>query len=71
MKRNILIYVVLSLVTCALSAQVVTGKKVMWDYPVKPDMEEWKKYNSPEEIYQALNKYAISVYQQVKSYCNE
>jgi hypothetical protein len=49
----------------------VTGKKVMWDYPVKPDMEEWKKYNSPEEIYQALNKYAISVYQQVKSYCNE
>ena len=29
-------------------------KKLVWDYPVKPGLEEWKKLNSPYEIYQAL-----------------
>ncbi|MDR1557273.1 MAG: hypothetical protein LBS88_09635 [Tannerellaceae bacterium] len=54
MKHKILIYAVLSLVAYALSAQVVTDRKVTWDYSVKPGTEEWKKFNSPEEIYQAL-----------------
>jgi hypothetical protein len=29
-------------------------KKPVWDYPVKPGTAEWKAYNSPEEIYTAL-----------------
>jgi hypothetical protein len=37
--------------SAVVSAQV---KNVLWDYPVKPSMEEWKKYKSPEEIYHAL-----------------
>jgi carbonic anhydrase len=45
MKYKILIYTVLSLVACALSAQVVTDRKVMWDYPVKSGMEGWEKCN--------------------------
>ncbi|MDR1115663.1 MAG: hypothetical protein LBL33_05880 [Tannerella sp.] len=49
MKRYILVCIVF--ISFAAMAQ---EKKITWDYPVKPDMEEWKKCNSPEEIYQAL-----------------
>jgi carbonic anhydrase len=50
MKHKILIYTLLSLVACALNVQNVTGKKVIWDYPVKPGMEEWGKFGSNEEL---------------------
>jgi hypothetical protein len=53
MKYKILIPIVLSWVTCALSAQVITEKKVIWDYPIKPGMEEWKKFESNEEMVKA------------------
>jgi hypothetical protein len=46
MKQRILIYTVLSLVTCVLNAQDVTGRKVTWDYPVKPGTNEWKSLDS-------------------------
>jgi hypothetical protein len=41
---------ILSLVTCALHAQVVTGKKTVWDYPVKPGSEEWRETSYGEKI---------------------
>jgi hypothetical protein len=59
MKRYILVCIIF--ISFAAMAQ---EKKVTWDYPVKPDMEEWKKCNSPEEIYFD----ATSLYQQAKSY---
>jgi hypothetical protein len=40
----------LSLVTCALSAQVVADRKVMWDYPVKPESKEWRETSYIEKI---------------------
>ncbi|MDR0748014.1 MAG: hypothetical protein LBF62_00390 [Tannerellaceae bacterium] len=54
MNYKIFLFTVLSLLTCGLNAQIAINKKVTWDYPVKPGTEEWKKCNSPEEIYQAL-----------------
>jgi hypothetical protein len=54
MKHKFFLFAVLSLLTCVLNAQIAIDKKVTWDYPVKPGTEEWKKCNSPEEIYQAL-----------------
>jgi hypothetical protein len=45
----------LSLVTCALSAQDVTGRKITWDYPVKPGTKEWKSLKSAEEQFEAYN----------------
>jgi hypothetical protein len=36
-----------------LNAHVVTDKKVIWDYPVKPGMEEWKKFESNEAMVKA------------------
>jgi hypothetical protein len=59
MKLKILIYTALSLVACALSAQVVTDKKnvsdkkTVWDYPVKPATEEWKNFKSNQEMVDA------------------
>jgi hypothetical protein len=53
MKHKIFIYTVLSLVTCVLNAQVVTDKKVIWDYPVKPGTEEWKKIENNEGMVKA------------------
>jgi hypothetical protein len=49
MKNKILIYMILSLVTYALHAQVVTDKKTVWDYPVKPGMEEWNRLKTEKE----------------------
>lgn len=59
MKRKILIYTLLSLITCALSAQVVTDrknvpdKKTVWDYPVKPGMKEWSQFESLDGMYKS------------------
>jgi hypothetical protein len=53
MKHKILAYIILSWVTCALSAQVVSDKKLIWDYPIKPGTEEWKKFESNEEMVKA------------------
>jgi hypothetical protein len=53
MKHKILIYAVLSLIAYTLSAQVVTDRKVTWDYPVKPGMEEWGKFESNEAMVKA------------------
>jgi hypothetical protein len=50
---------VLSLVTCVLSAQVVTDeknvpdKKTVWDYPVKPGSEEWATFTSGQQMQEA------------------
>ncbi|MDR2773904.1 MAG: hypothetical protein LBC19_04020 [Tannerella sp.] len=49
MKHKILIYTVLSLVTCALSAQDVAGRKVTWDYPVKTYTKEWEQLKTVQE----------------------
>jgi hypothetical protein len=46
MKHKILIYTALSLVVCALSAQVAADRKATWDYPVKPGTKEWKSLDS-------------------------
>jgi len=34
----------------AMNAQ---GRKISWDYPVKPGMEEWSQFKSMEEMYKA------------------
>ena len=48
--KNLLI--TLSLVTSAANAQFLPGelpvKSGIWDYPIKPGMEEWKQFNSNE-----------------------
>jgi hypothetical protein len=41
----------LALISVAVMAQ---ENKLVWDYPVKPDMEEWKSCKSPNEIYKKL-----------------
>jgi hypothetical protein len=53
MKHKILIYTVLSLATYALNAQNVTGKKVIWDYPVKPGTAEWAAFTSGQQMLDA------------------
>jgi hypothetical protein len=30
-----------------------TQEKIVWDYPVKPGMEEWKQFKSTDDMYQA------------------
>jgi hypothetical protein len=45
------IIIVFCWVACAVNAQTAT--KVTWDYPVKPGMEEWKKFKSMDEMYLA------------------
>ena len=45
MKSRILI-IIFSLVASVLYAQTATVKKGIWDYPVKPGMEEWKTFTS-------------------------
>jgi hypothetical protein len=37
-----------------LSAQVVTDKKVIWDYPVKPGMKEWDELKTEKAHVDAL-----------------
>jgi hypothetical protein len=45
------IIIVFCLVAGVVSAQTAT--KVAWDYPVKPGTEEWKKFQSSEEMVNA------------------
>lgn len=53
MKYKFFLLAVLSLFACVLNAQIVINKKVTWDYPVKPGMEEWKKFQSNQEMVEA------------------
>jgi hypothetical protein len=39
--KNTILLIIFCLIACASSAQTKTGKKVSWDYPVKPGTEEW------------------------------
>jgi hypothetical protein len=39
---------------CVSLVSMAQEKKVVWDYPIKPETKEWKDCNSPEEIYKAL-----------------
>jgi len=51
MKKNrfkVMIAVILCLFSYFITAQE-PEKKETWDYPVKPGMEEWKKFQSYEE----------------------
>jgi hypothetical protein len=59
MKYKILVYIALSWITCALSAQVTTDKK-MWDYPVKPGMEEWAAFTTGKQM-----QYACQIPQKI------
>jgi hypothetical protein len=43
MTTKIYVFVIFGLIACGLNAQVVTEKRVTWDYPVKPGTEEWKQ----------------------------
>jgi hypothetical protein len=47
------IYILTGFIFISLT-MMAQGKKVAWDYPVKPGTEGWKKCNSPEEIYRTL-----------------
>ena len=50
-KFNLMITIIsLSFVSFAAMAQ---EKKTVWDYPVKPGTEEWKKFTSNEEMVNA------------------
>lgn len=57
LKYTILI-VIFSLVACVVNAQRIEkrgiwdypGKPDLWDYPVKPGTEEWKNFQSNEEM---------------------
>ena len=51
MKRKILL-ILISVVSCVLNAQTI-GEKV-WDYPVKPGMEEWNRLEREQERIDAL-----------------
>jgi hypothetical protein len=55
MKHRILVCIVLSWITCTLSAQVITDKRITWDYPVNPQTKEWKNLKSIEEQFEAYN----------------
>jgi len=48
MKYIFLIFLIL--VSFAINAQ---DNIVAWDYPVKPGMEQWQKFNSVDDMYQA------------------
>jgi hypothetical protein len=52
MKDKILI-TLLCLLACVANAQTAAEKKPAWDYPVKQGMEEWTRFKSMEEMYQA------------------
>jgi hypothetical protein len=55
MKHKILIYTLLSLVACALNAQTVTEKRIVWDFPVNSRSKEWKNLKNVEEQFDAYN----------------
>jgi hypothetical protein len=55
MKHRIFICALLSLFACTLSAQDVTGKQTVWDYPVNSQSKEWKDLKSTEEQFEAYN----------------
>jgi hypothetical protein len=46
------IYIIASFVFISL-AMMAQGKKVTWDYPVKPGMEEWSQFKSMDETYKS------------------
>jgi hypothetical protein len=48
--KNIYILTGFVFISLAMMAQ---GKKITWDYPVKPGMEEWKKFESNEDMVNA------------------
>ena len=50
MKKTL--FYILFLVAGVVNAQTATEKKVTWDYPVKPEMEEWK-FQTMEEMINA------------------
>jgi hypothetical protein len=50
MRQRIFICALLSLFTCTLSAQDVTGKQTVWDYPVKPGTGEWAAFTSGQQM---------------------
>ena len=51
--NKIILLISLSLLVGAINAQFLPGelpvKSGLWDYPVKPGMEEWKQFQSNEE----------------------
>ncbi|MDR1370255.1 MAG: hypothetical protein LBJ72_09060 [Dysgonamonadaceae bacterium] len=49
MKR---IYIIIGFVFISL-AMMAQGNKVVWDYPVKPGMEEWNRLKTMEYVYKA------------------
>ena len=54
--KNVILLIVLSMVTCAVNAQLpweLPVKPGAWDYPVKPGMEEWKQFKTYEEMVRA------------------
>ena len=53
MKYKVFLFAVFSLLACVLNAQTAINKKVTWDYPVKPGSEEWRKFQSNEEMVKA------------------
>jgi hypothetical protein len=44
------IFICFIFIYCAVNAQ---DKKMTWDYPIKPGMEEWRKFKSMAEMYRA------------------
>lgn len=48
-----IIFIVLSWIACVVSAQTAAEKKLPWDYPIKPDTEEWKQFHSKKEMVDA------------------
>ena len=53
MKTKILFFA-FGLVACILNAQTATDKKMTWDYPLKPGMEEWNQLRTEQERINAV-----------------
>ena len=52
MKIKILL-ILFSLITGFVNAQPETEKKLPWDYPVKPGMEEWRQFKTGRQRFDA------------------
>jgi hypothetical protein len=48
--KKYLIFLLLIMVSSVVMAQ---EKKLKWDYPIKPGMEEWRQFKSVEDMYNA------------------
>ena len=47
------LWIVCALCLFASVLRAQTKEKIEWDYPIKPGMEQWMKFKSLEEMYQA------------------